>query len=119
MENNWLNLIHLLKKTLILTEIGYDLQRDKQKIFNQLIKGRSCEFWNLEKIINSDKLIYKHKTERRSLKHFRNHQNRIELLKRFRDSNVNPKKVSKNQSNFKSYLDETIKGHSKSDQRIK
>ena len=119
MENNWLNLIHLLKKTLVSTEIAYHLQRNKQKIFNQLIKERSSEFWNLEKIINSDKLIYRHKTERTSLKHFRNNQNRTKLLKSLRDSNVNPKKVSKNQSNFKSHLGEIIKGNSKSDQRIK
>ena len=76
MENN---LMHLLKRTLISTEIAYHLKN--KKIFNELIKETPSEFWNLGKIINSDNLIYNCKTKERSPKHFRNYQNLIELFK--------------------------------------
>ena len=76
MENN---LMHLLKRTLISTEIAYHLKN--KKIFNELIKETPSEFWNLGKIINSDNLIYNYKTKERSPKHFRNYQNLIELFK--------------------------------------
>ena len=54
MENNWLNLMNLLKKY-------FNINRD---IY-------------LEKIINPDNLIYKYKTEGRSPKDFSVHQNLI------------------------------------------
>ena len=54
MENNWLNLMNLLKKY-------FNINRD---IY-------------LEKIINPDNLIYKYKTEGRSPKDFSVYQNLI------------------------------------------
>ena len=82
-----------------------------KKIFNELIKDRSSEFWNLKKRINPDNLIYKKKTEGRSLKDFKNYQNPIKLFKDLRDDNVNPKELLKNQINFKSNLNEIRKGN--------
>ena len=56
-------------------------------------------------------MIYKYKTEGKSLKGFRNYQTPIKLFKDLRDGNVNPKKVLKNQINFKSDLNKTRKGN--------
>ena len=71
MENNWLKLMNLLKRISISTDIAYHLKN--KKIFNELIRQRSSEFWNLAKRINSDNLIYKYKTEGISPKDFRNY----------------------------------------------
>ena len=51
-------------------EIVYYLKN--KKVFNELVEERSSEFNNLEKRINPDNLIYKHKTEGISPKGFRN-----------------------------------------------
>ena len=83
---------------LISTEIEYYLKN--KKIFKELIKERSSEFWNLAKRVTSDNLIYQYKTKGRSPKDFRNYQNSIELLKDLRDGNINPKQILKNQINF-------------------
>ena len=72
MGNNWLNLLNLLKRILILTEIA---QNKNKKILNALLEKRSSEIINLGKIINPDNLIYNYKTERKSPKNFRNDQN--------------------------------------------
>ena len=81
MENKWLNIIHLLKRILILTETAYHLKR--KKINEPIIKERSSNFWKLQKKINSDNLIYMQKTEARSPKDFRNYQNLIEKFNRW------------------------------------
>ena len=47
MENNWLNLMHLLKRIVISTEIAYHLKN--KKIFNKIAEERTSEFQNLEK----------------------------------------------------------------------
>ena len=62
----------------------------------------SSDFYNLEKIVNPDNLIYKYKTEGRSPKDFSVCHTLIELFKDIRDSNKNPKEVLKNEINFKS-----------------
>ena len=112
MKNNWLNLMNLLKKILILTETIYHLKNKNTYIMN-LLKKKSSEFTNLEKKINSDNLIYKYKTKGISPKDFSNYQNPIELFKDLRDGNINPKEVLKDQSNFKSDLGEIKKGNPK------
>ena len=99
MENNWLSLMHLLKRIFTSTEITYHLKKIKE-----LIKERSFQFWNLEKRINPDSSIYKSKTEGRSPKYFRNYQNLIDSFKSLNDDNVNPRKLLKNHSNLKSDL---------------
>ena len=71
------------------------------KIFNELVDERSPKFWNLQKRINSDNLIYKCKTEGISPKDFSNYPNLIDLFKNLRDGNINSKKLLKNQVNFK------------------
>ena len=43
------------------------------------------EFWDLEKIINPGNLIVKYKTDGKSPKDLRNHQNLIELFKSLKD----------------------------------
>ena len=43
-------------------------------------------------------MIYKYKTEKRSLKYFRNYQNLIELFKSLRDGNVKPTEVKSRQN---------------------
>ena len=62
---------------------------------NELVKGRSSGFWNLEKIINPDSLICKYKTEGISRKDFRNYQNPTELFKDLRGGGINRKDVFK------------------------
>ena len=59
-------------------------------------------------------MICKYKTEGRSLKDFRNHQNLTELFKDLRDCNITLKKVLKDQINLKSDLVEIKKGNPKS-----
>ena len=92
MKKNWLNLMAVLKSILISTEIAYRLKIKKFKKKKKNVEERSSEFWNLEKRINSDNLIYTYKTEGRSLKDFRNYQNLIDLFKNLIDGNINPKK---------------------------
>ena len=107
MGNNWLNLMNLLKRILILREIEYHLK--SKKTFNEFVEKRSSQLRNLEKRINPDNFIYKYKTEERSLEIFRNYQNLIELFKDLRDGNVNPKEVLKDQIDFKADLNEIKK----------
>ena len=59
-------------------------------------------------------MIYKYKTEGKSPKDFSNYQNLINLFINLRDGNANPRKVLKNQIDFKSYLGEIKKGNPKS-----
>ena len=73
----------------------------------------SSEFKKIENRFNSDNLIYKYKYKGKIQKDFRNYQNLIELFKNLRDDNINPKKVLKNQINFKSDLEEIKKRKSK------
>ena len=60
-------------------------------------------------------MIYKYKTEGRSLKYFRNYQSRRDLFKHFKDDNINLKEVSKirSRSNKKWKLDVKIKRSNK------
>ena len=58
-------------------------------------------------------MIYNYKTEGISLKDFSNYQNPIELFQDLRDDNINPKKVLKDQINFKLDLSEIKKRKSK------
>ena len=80
MENDKLNLIHLLKKILISTEMIYHMKN--KKIFNEL-----------EKKINLDNLIYNYKSEERSPEDFINYHNPIDLFKNLRDGNINSNEV--------------------------
>ena len=64
MENNWLNLMNLVKTILISTEIVHHL-KDKKKKINKLAEERSSGFRNKS---NTDSLICKYKTEGRSPK---------------------------------------------------
>ena len=57
----------LVKRILISTKIAYHLKNKKRYLMN-LLNKRSSEFWDLEKRINPDNLIYKYKTEGRSPK---------------------------------------------------
>ena len=59
-------------------------------------------------------MIYKYKTAGRGPKDFNVYQNLTDLFKNLRDGNINPKKVLKNQINFKSDLGEIKKGNLKS-----
>ena len=59
-------------------------------------------------------MIYKYKTKRRSPEDFSNYQNLIGLFKDLGDVNINPRKVLKNQTDFKSHLDQRKKGNPKS-----
>ena len=80
MENDKLNLIHLLKKILISTEMIYHMKN--KKIFNEL-----------EKKINLDNLIYNYKSEEKSPEDFMNYHNPIDLFKNLRDGNINSNEV--------------------------
>ena len=59
-------------------------------------------------------MIYKYKTEGRSLKDFSNYQNPIDLFINLTDSNVNPRELLKNEIEFKSGLGGRRKENSKS-----
>ena len=72
MENNWLNLVNLLKRILISTEIAQHLKN--KKVFIELVEERSSELKNLAKRVNPDNLIYIYKTEV-------NVQNILEIIK--------------------------------------
>ena len=56
-------------------------------------------------------MIYEYKTKGISQKDFSNYQNLIYLFINLRDGNINPKKLLKNQNNFKSNLDKIKKGN--------
>ena len=56
-------------------------------------------------------LIIWNKTEGRSSQGFRNYQNPKDFFKSLRHGNVNSREVLKNQSNFKSDLDEIKTGN--------
>ena len=58
-------------------------------------------------------MVYEFKTEG-STKDFSNYQNPIDLFINFRDGNVSPREVLKNQKEFKSDLDEIKKENPKS-----
>ena len=79
MENNWLNVLKLLKRILILTETVYQLKNQKN-IFNELVEEKFYEFQDLREKINPNNLIYKCKSEERSPKDFSNYQNLIDLF---------------------------------------
>ena len=83
-------------------------------MFNELAEKKSYEFQNLKEKIKPDNLIYKFKIEGRILKGFSNYQNPIHLFINLRDDNVNPRKVLKNQNDFKSDLGEIKKENLKS-----
>ena len=59
-------------------------------------------------------MIYKYKTEGRSLKDFSNYQSPIDLFINLTDSNVNPRELLKNEIEFKSDLSGIRKENSKS-----
>ena len=100
MNNNYLNLMNLLKRILISTEIVCYLKN--KKVFNKVIEERSLNFRIKKTRINPNNLIYKYKTDGRSSKDFSVYQNPINLIKDLRDGNINPKEVLKNKINVKS-----------------
>ena len=102
----------LLKRILLLIEVVYHLE-NKTKI-NEIVEEKSYEFRNLKEKINPDNLIYKYKTEGRSLKDFSVYQNLIDLFINLRDGNLNPRETLKNQIYFKSDLGEIKRENSKS-----
>ena len=102
----------LLKRILLLIEVVYHLE-NKTKI-NEIVEEKSYEFRNLKEKINPDNLIYKYKTEGRSLKDFSVYQNLIDLFINLRGGNLNPRETLKNQIYFKSDLGEIKRENSKS-----
>ena len=74
---------------------------EQKKIFKELVEEKSCGFQKLKEKNNPNNLIYKYKTEGRSLKDFGNHQDRIDLFINLTNGNVNPREVLKNQIDFK------------------
>ena len=69
----------------------------KKEMFNELAAKKSHEFQNLKGNINLNNLIYKYKTEGRSLiMKFSNYENWINILTNIRDCNVNPRETLKN-----------------------
>ena len=64
-------------------------------------------------------MIYKYKCEGSSPKDYSVDQNPIDLFKNLRDGNIKPKKVLKNQINFKSDLGEIKKEIKNQHRKIK
>ena len=93
----------LIKKNFNINKDSIPLE-EQRNMFNELVEERSSEFMNLEKRINPDNLIYMYKAEGISSKDFRNYWDSIRLFKDLRDGNMSPKKVLKDQINFKSDL---------------
>ena len=79
MGNNWLNLMNLLKRILISTEIVYHLM-NKEKYLMNLLKKSLLNFRTQKKKIDTSNLIYKYKTEGSSPKDFSNYQNPMDLF---------------------------------------
>ena len=113
MGKNWLNLMNLLKKILISTQIVYRSLNEQKKVFNRLGKENFYKFHDLKEKKHPNNLVYEFKTEG-STKDFSNYQNPVDLFINFRDGNVSPREVLKNQKEFKSDLDEIKKENSKS-----
>ena len=93
--------------------------KNKKRYLRNLLNQRSSEFWDLEKKINPDNLIYNYKTEGRSPKDVSVYQNPIELFKNLRHGNINPREVLKNRINLKSNLVEIKTEIQNQDQKIK
>ena len=53
---------------------------NQEQIFNELVEERASIFTDLKNKIDSANLIFKFKTERRSLKDFRDYQNLVALF---------------------------------------
>ena len=83
-----------------LTKEDFNIDRDSIPHEQQQKNEKPSEFYNLEKLINADNLIYKYKTEGRSPKDFSVYQNLIDLFKNLRDGNINPTEVLSNQVNL-------------------
>ena len=113
MGKNWLNLMNLLKEILISTQIVYRSLNEQKRVFNRLAEENSYKFHDLKEKKNPNNLVYEFKTEG-SPKDFSNYQNPIDLFINFRDGNVSPREVLRNQKEFKSDLGEIKKGNPKS-----
>ena len=86
MENNWLNLMNLLKRILISTKVAYYLK--KKYFMNLLQKGLLNS--KIQKRVNPDNLIYKYETEGRVFK------NSLGFFKNLTNGNINPREIIKN-----------------------
>ena len=78
-ENNWLNLIDLLKKILIPTETVHHLT-NKKKYLIDLLKKNLMNFRIRKNKLILIILIYKYNTEGRSAKDFSDYRNPINLF---------------------------------------
>ena len=78
-ENNWLNLIDLLKKILIPTETVHHLT-NKKKYLIDLLKKNLMNFRIRKNKLILIILIYKYNTEGRSSKDFSDYRNPINLF---------------------------------------
>ena len=92
-----------------------DVVHEKQKeIFNDLVKERALEFSDIKDKIDSNNLVYTFKTVGKEPKDFRKFKTPLKLFEDLRDGNINPKEASKNETNFKSDLNEIKIGDNKS-----
>ena len=115
LEDNGKQLVksnEISQKDINIERYSIPLEEQKKFLLN-LLKECLLNLKKIEKRVNSDNLIYKYKSKRKIQKDFRNYQNLIELFKNLRDDNINPKKVLKNQINFKSDLEEIKKRKSR------
>ena len=78
-ENNWLNLMSLLKKILILTDIVHHLTNEKKCLID-LLKKNLMNFRIRKNKLILIILIYKYNTEGRSSNDFSDYRNPINLF---------------------------------------
>ena len=82
------------------------------------MKGRAFEIADIKDEVNSNNLIYSFRTKGNKPKDFWKLSNATEIIWRFKDGNVNPKEVLKNQSRFTLDLNEIkIWGNKSVDQK--
>ena len=85
----------------------------KQKeIFNKFVDERREKITDLDKKVNSDDLIYRHKGNTADVK-FDEFDNALNIINKIQNGEIELKDVKNNQEKFKSYLGEIKKGNKK------
>ena len=85
-----------------------------KEIFNELVKERALEFFDIKDKIDPNNLVYTFKTDGNEPKDFRNYKTPLKLFEDLRDGNINSREELKNQERLKSDLSEIKLGSNKS-----
>ena len=118
MENNWLNLMHLLKK-------DYDTENTlllkEKEIYNKMVAERNNEVNTLNNTIKYDKLTYYFNSQDKIPISFNRFNCPLVLIINVKDGSIDLGKTKENREKFRSNLNETTKGkweHKLKEQKI-